>query len=301
MKHLSIDEIAAVISLATGIGMFLFGSHFLWPHSTRGPAHGVRPRPINILFRRLRERLDAAGFARVAPGSFIAGSMAFSLGLVVTLLLITPVTALAVCAGIVGALAPLGFLSVRRSRLARARALLWPDVVDTLISSIRSGCSIVEAVVYLGSVMPSTISSATLRFGDRVSTSAHVGLCLDELKADWSDAAGDRIVEALKVTRDLGGTRLTAVLRELSSSLRKNLAVTREIEARQSWIRVAAGIGAAAPWVVVLLLSTRPEAAQAYQSPAGAVIIFGGLCLTAVAYRVMTRIGKVSIERRWFA
>jgi tight adherence protein B len=249
----------------------------------------------------LRERLDAAGFARVAPGSFIAGSMAFSLGLVVTLLLITPVTALAVCAGIVGALAPLGFLSVRRSRLARARALLWPDVVDTLISSIRSGCSIVEAVVYLGSVMPSTISSATLRFGDRVSTSAHVGLCLDELKADWSDAAGDRIVEALKVTRDLGGTRLTAVLRELSSSLRKNLAVTREIEARQSWIRVAAGIGAAAPWAVVLLLSTRPEAAQAYQSPAGAAIIFGGLCLTAVAYRVMTRIGKISIERRWFA
>jgi tight adherence protein B len=174
-------------------------------------------------------------------------------------------------------------------------------VVDTLVSSIRSGCTIVEAVVQLGSVMPSTISSAALRFGDRVSTSAHVGLCLDELKADWSDAAGDQIVEALKVTRDVGGTRLTSVLRELSSGLRKNLAVTREIEARQSWIRVAAGIGAAAPWAVVLLLSTRPEAAQAYQSPAGAAIIFGGLCLTAVAYRVMTRIGKISIERRWFA
>jgi tight adherence protein B len=77
--------------------------------------------------------------------------------------------------------------------------------------------------------------------------------------------------------------------------------VRREITARQSWIRVAAGIGAAAPWVVVVLLSMRPEAAAAYESSAGVLLIIGGLSLSVLAYNIMIRIGRLQPEKRWFA
>jgi len=178
---------------------------------------------------------------------------------------------------------------------------MWPDVADTLISHIRAGRSIVEAVSALGETFPGSIGTGARGFGERTQSSANVTQCLHELKAEWADPAGDRIIEALRVTRDVGGTRLTTVLRELSRTLRRDLAVRREIIAKQSWIRVAAGIGAAAPWVVVLLLASRPEAVTAYQSVAGATLICGGLALSAVAYQVMIRIGRLSPEKRWFA
>ena len=290
---------AMLIALAIGTGIVLLASPLLWPRNSQPPTTKMRTRPNNAA--RLRRLLDEAGCARVNVGAFVAASGAVSWGLAASVLLISPVFVLAVCAGLVGAGAPTAFLIWRRSRRARERAALWPDVVDTLISLVRSGHSLVDSIVQLGATMPPSIGGAALRFGLAVSSSANIEKCLDELKADWSDPAGDRIVETLKVTRDVGGTHLTSVLRELSTALRKNLALRREIDARQSWIRVAAGIGAAAPWAVVLLLSTRSEAARAYGSGSGAVLILGGLIVTAVAYVVMLRIGRVAPERRWFA
>ena len=53
--------------------------------------------------------------------------------------------------------------------------------------------------------------------------------------------------------------------------------------------------------VVLLLLATRPEAAAAYNSPAGVVLIVSGLLVSVIAYRVMIRLGRMPEERRWFA
>ena len=46
--------------------------------------------------------------------------------------------------------------------------------------------------------------------------------------------------------------------------------VRAELRARQSWIVNAARLGVVAPWIVLLMLATRPEGAAAYNSPAGA-------------------------------
>jgi tight adherence protein B len=63
----------------------------------------------------------------------------------------------------------------------------------------------------------------------------------------------------------------------------------------------AAKLGVAAPWVVLLLLSTRPEAAASYNSAAGAALIVAGLIVSFVAYRLMIGLGRLPEERRWFA
>jgi tight adherence protein B len=91
------------------------------------------------------------------------------------------------------------------------------------------------------------------------------------------------------------------VLRNLGSYLRQESAIRSEVLARQSWVRNAAKLGVAAPWVVLVLLATRPEAAAAYNSPAGAVLIVVGLGVSVVAYRVMIGLGRLPDERRWFA
>src|SRR5690606_19266041 len=115
-----------------------------------------------------------------------------------------------------------------------------------------------------------------------------------------ADPVADRILETLRMSREVGGTELTTVLRSLSTYLRQDSAIRSEVEARQSWVVNAARLGAAAPWVVLLLLATRPEAAAAYNMPSGAGLIVAGLVVTVLAYRVMIAIGRLPEEERWF-
>jgi tight adherence protein B len=52
---------------------------------------------------------------------------------------------------------------------------------------------------------------------------------------------------------------------------------------------------------VLLLLTTRPEAALAYNSANGIVLIVAGLALSVIAYRIMAGIGQLPDQPRWFA
>jgi tight adherence protein B len=54
----------------------------------------------------------------------------------------------------------------------------------------------------------------------------------------------------------------------------------------------------AAPWVVLGLLSLRPEAVAAYNTAAGSVVLVVGGSLCLIAYRVMLRIGRLPDEER---
>ncbi|NMM17585.1 MAG: type II secretion system protein F, partial [Cellulomonas sp.] len=108
----------------------------------------------------------------------------------------------------------------------------------------------------------------------------------------------DRIVEALRITRDVGGTDLGRLLRTLSGFLREDARTRGELEARQSWTVYAARIAVAAPWIVLALLGTRPEAARAFDTFAGLVVLVGGGGCSVVAYALMTRIGQLPADPR---
>jgi tight adherence protein B len=90
-------------------------------------------------------------------------------------------------------------------------------------------------------------------------------------------------------------------LRELADQVRRDRNLRREVEAKQSWVRVAARVGVAAPWVVLVLLSFRSEAANAYNSPVGVGLIVCGLALSIVAYRLMISLGRSPVAARVFA
>lgn len=123
---------------------------------------------------------------------------------------------------------------------------------------------------------------------------------LDTLKVTLADPISDRILETLRMARQVGGTELTGVLRALSASVRADAALRGEVEARQSWIRGAAVLGAVAPWVILGLLAMRPEGRDAYASAEGVVVIVVGALVSVFAYRIMLRIGRLPEPQRWF-
>jgi tight adherence protein B len=285
----------AIYGLMLGSGLLLVASVWLWP-KTDEPASGS----VGFLGG-LRSSLIAAGFERVAPGAFLVVSLCAGTAAGAVVLALIPVGALAVAVGGVVAVAPFGMLSGRARRRRRMMRGTWPDLVDHLLAGIRSGLSLGDAVSALAEVgLPETRAAFEQFERTRVATGT-LGPALDELKLRLTDPVADRIVETLRMARDVGGSELPRVLRALSSSLRQDAALRAEVEARQSWVVNAARLGVVAPWLVLLLLAARPEAAAAYAGPAGTVLLTVGLAITVVAYRLMIALGRLPEERRWFA
>jgi tight adherence protein B len=123
-------------------------------------------------------------------------------------------------------------------------------------------------------------------------------VCLDRLKADLADPVGDRVVESLRMAREVGGSDLGRLLRTLSTFLREDARARAELETRQGWSINAARLAVAAPWILLALLSLRPEAVASYNGRTGAIVIASGAALCLLAYRVMLRIARLPDEQR---
>ncbi|MDQ1747785.1 MAG: tight adherence protein [Frankiaceae bacterium] len=197
-----------------------------------------------------------------------------------------------------GAYAPVAVRS-RRARLRTAvRRDLWPDVVDNLCSAVRAGLSLPEALTQLGERGPAPMRPDFVAFGRDYAATGRFGACLDRLKERLDDPVGDRIVEALRLAREVGGSDLGRLLRNLSQFLRDDARTRAELVTRQGWTVNAARLALAAPWVVLALLSLRPETVAAYDSPAGVAVLAVGGGVSVLAYRLMLRIGRLPEDER---
>ena len=283
------------IGLLLGAGLLLALSPLLWPATESAPATSTAE-----YGSALAAKLAQAGLPRVAPATVVVVSIVVAaVALAITYALL-PIAPLALAAGLLGLVLPSVVISVRAASHHRASRLVWPDVVDQLVSAVRAGQSLPDSIASLAASGPPATREPFAIFEQDYRATGNFGTCVSELKNRLADPTADRILETLRMSRDVGGSELTTVLRNLSSYLRQESAIRSEVEARQSWVVNAARLGVAAPWVVLLLLATRPEAAAAYNTSAGAVLIVAGLAVTVIAYRIMIAVGRIPDERRWF-
>jgi tight adherence protein B len=287
--------VTVAVGLVLGTGLLLGISPWLWPRTAASRPRGRRP------LDGVRKRLRQAGLGQVSAAVFVIVGVLFGLATAAAVSVVAPALALAVVTGVVAFAVPFAVVSARARARLRARRAAWPDLVDHLVSALRAGQPLAESVGSLATVGAPESREAFVLFEREVRASGAVSPALDALKERLADPVADRIVETLRMAREVGGSELPTVLRNLAASLRAELAVRSEAEARQSWVVSAARLGVAAPWVVLLLLSSRPEAASAYNSPLGLTVLGVGLLVTVVAYRLMVALGRLPEERRWFA
>jgi tight adherence protein B len=200
--------------------------------------------------------------------------------------------------GVIAAWAPVALVRLRARQRVDALRDAWPDVVDDLASAVRAGLSLPEALAQLAQRGPERLRPAFGRFADGYRASGRFSDSVDRLKASLADPVADRVVETLRLAREVGGSDLGRLLRTLSAFLREDARTRGELESRQAWAVNAARLAVAAPWLVLALLSLRPEAVEAYDSTAGLVVLATGGALSVVAYRLMVRIGRLPREER---
>lgn len=202
-----------------------------------------------------------------------------------------------------GALAAgISYVTVRTKTHINEAALIaaWPEVIDHLMSGIQSGLSLTESLAGLSTRGPEILKPAFVQFRANLHGSGDLTLAINELKTKFSHHGSDQIFEALLISKTLGGSELLQILRTLGDFLRQDLALRREIDVKHGWIKNSAHISAAAPWILLLLLSTQPSTAKAYSTAAGAMILIAGLVMTAIAYLWMNKLGRLPQTPRVF-
>lgn len=276
----------ALIGLLAAVGVLLMAS--AW-----------RPRPRSVRTSRVGVLITQAGIPRITPTAVVGACVASAVIMGALTLIVTAIPMAAILAALLAGFLPFMLLRRRARQLVHARRAAWPDAVDSLVSGVRAGLALPEAVTDLGGRGPEPLRPYFVRFaGEYRATGSFTG-ALEMLRGDMADPTADRVAAALAVAWDVGGTDLGTVLRTLSALLREDARTRGDIEARQSWTVNAARVSVAAPWVTLALLCTRPEAVAAFSTGLGALVLVVAAIISLVAYRLMLAIGRLPQERRW--
>jgi tight adherence protein B len=280
------------LGLVLGIGLFCIWWSF-WPRQ-QSP---IAPRKAGLISK-LSDELAQAGYDAMTPRALLGVGVMASALVFVLFAATTRVIPIALCFALMAAYAPLLLVRMRARRRRAVMRDLWPDVVDNIGSAVRAGLALPEALSQLTIRGPEELRPAFSAFAEDYRATGRFQECLDRLKERLSDPVADRLIESLRIAREVGGSDLGRLLRTLSVFLREDARTRAELETRQGWTINAARLAVAAPWVVLAMLSSRPDALQAYSRPAGVLVLAVGGALSIVAYRVMVRVGRLPEEGR---
>lgn len=287
---MSYSQSALLIGACLGAGLFLIWAS-LWP---RPP----RKRTQHRWVRELDDMLTGAGFPRLRPAHLLLISVAV-FGIVAVLsTVLTGSWAIALCFGLFGSWLPHRLLQHRARSKQVMRRELWPETLDHLNSGVRAGLSLPEALSSLAHRGPEPLRPLFEVFAEEYRSSGSFALALERFRQVSADPVADRIVVALSVTRQVGGSDLGTMLRALAQFVRDDARTRNELSARQQWTVNGARLAVAAPWVVLAFLSTRPETATAYNSQTGLILLATGFVVSLLAYQAMKRIGRLPDEPR---
>jgi tight adherence protein B len=178
------------------------------------------------------------------------------------------------------------FIAQQRGESKRNSAIhgACPELIDILISGVQSGLSLNESLVGLAVRGPDIFKREFHEFAESLYAQGDFNKALIEVKESLAHPSLDQIIEALVIARELGGSELLTILRLLGKFIRDDLA----------------HLSAAAPWILLLLLSTQPATSQAFSTPTGVLILCVGLGLTALAYLWMNSLSRIPVPNRIF-
>lgn len=278
-----------LITFLVGLGVVL-----LFAGLTQQQRPQARWRPFEALDRVAAEAGYAgAGGNRLLVSCFVGAAAGYALSSALSSL--WTVSAALSAAGF---LLPLALARSRRDKLRDALRSAWPDAMADIISGVRAGLSLAECGSALATRGPSALRHGFAAFSVTYAACGSFDAALTRLQDTLEDPVADRVVAVLRMTHEVGGNDIVRVLRTSAELIREDLRIRGEIKARWSWTITAARLAAGAPFAVVLMMSTRPEAAAAYGSSGGTVTILIGSAACLIGYRLMLLAAKMPEERR---
>ena len=196
----------------------------------------------------------------------------------------------------IAALSPVIPYLLRKRRADRKQsqlAGLWPELLDHMISGLRSGLSIAETLTGLATRGPEISRPIFKECQTLLRAGSDIERIFHYIKVEFNDPVADQVCEVLDFARGTGSRDTAITLRTLGDFIRSDIAVRGEIDAKLGWVKNSAVVAAIAPWILLVILSTQPSTLQAFSTGTGNLILLLGIVLSAIAYLWMSRVGRV--------
>jgi tight adherence protein B len=188
---------------------------------------------------------------------------------------------------------------IERERLALS--ILWPEIIDHIISGLHSGLSLAETLVGLSQRGPIATRSTFKACEETLRTGGDLEQAFVIIKERFNDGLADQVCEVLDFARGTGSRDTSIILRSLGEFIRSDIALRAEIRSKHGWVKNSALIAAIAPWILLLILCTQKNTLEAYSTPSGAIVLTVGIGSTLIAYFWMERVGRLPKVPRIFA
>jgi tight adherence protein B len=182
-----------------------------------------------------------------------------------------------------------------------ALAVIWPELLDHMISGLRSGLSIAETLIGLGYRGPEISRSIFIDCEKFLRSGGDVAATFEFIKSSFDDPIADQVCEVLDFARGTGSRDTALTLRTLGDFIRSDMAVRGEIKAKLGWVKNSAVVAAIAPWILLAILSAQPSTVLAFSTTTGFVILGAGVIMSAIAYLWMGKVGRIQEIPRIFS
>ncbi|MEI7548549.1 MAG: type II secretion system F family protein, partial [Actinomycetota bacterium] len=240
--------------------------------------------------RRLADRLDAGGiplrpgeFLVVAIGAGLAGSLALSV--------LIPVVGFVIGA-ILTAVISSAYLTIRADRRRQAFSEQLPDLLQLLVSSLRAGYALLQAVDSVSGQSPEPARTEFQRVLFEVRIGRDLKESLDAMAARMQSRDFDFVVAAIEINREVGG-QLAGVLETIAETIRERQRLARQIRVLTAEGRMSVGFLTGLPLFLVVMLSI---VNHGYFKPltkgAGPFMVIVAVLLTFLGWFWMRRIIK---------
>lgn len=233
---------------------------------------------------------------RVVLLAVIAGVGGTVLGLATT-----GVPGVAVAVGGLCAAVPVVHDRRRRRRADQDRLAMWPHILTQVRSSLSSGATLTDALIDAlersgGSFAPTANTIRTeATFGDGFAAA------IARVRNEADDPTADRILVTLGAAHAAGGTRVGTIVGLLARSVADEVRVQRAHEAALTEQRMTVNVALIAPWVMlILMVATNPQAADAFSTGQGMVIMAIGAVATVTGWALAMRMARLSQPPRVF-
>ncbi len=195
---------------------------------------------------------------------------------------------------------PLIFQKRKREKTRAEMRELWPELLDHVISGLRSGLSLSETVAGLGNRGPEVTMPIFRTFETELKNGVSFDQAMIGIKRSFNDPMADQVCEVLKFAKESGSRDTSITLRTLADFIRSDLDLRNDIAAKHGWIKNSATLASVAPWILLLILSLQPQTLRAYSSRSGSIVLIAGTLMTGAAYLWMNRVGRIPDSPRVF-
>lgn len=222
-------------------------------------------RRVSPLGERLDKVIAERGFARnirtqlaranlkLTVGEYLAATVIVTIGLAGVAFLFRRDPLITLLAGILGFFLPRWYVAYLQGKRLKAFNDQLGDILNMLISGIRAGYSILQAMEAVSKEMGPPASEEFARVVREVQLGIPMGQALDNLLRRVPSDDLDMTITAIKVQQEVGGN-LAEVLDNISFTIRERVRIKGEIRALTAQARISAYLISLLPVGVAILV-----------------------------------------------